>query len=80
LTHSVIGVIWPIQVRALFALPPTGKESAVKVQNRGMSMVYQRLEANNDVQHRSKSGSWKQRVTPELDPIPVQYSVIEFQR
>ena len=55
-------------------------ESAETIQNHGMSVVYQRLEANKDVEHRSKSGSWKQRVTPKLDLIPDQYSTVEFQR
>ena len=65
----------------LFALtsPPTGK-ALKKIQNHSMSVVYQRLEANKDVEHRSKFGSWKQRVTPKLDLIPDQYSTVEFQR
>jgi len=77
--NGVIDVIWPIQVRirsVLFTLAPHCQNTE-KVQNHGMSVVYQRLEANKDVQHRSKSGSWKQRVFPKLDLIPVQYFIIE---
>lgn len=51
--------------------------NAEKAQNHGMSVVYHCLEANKDIQHRSKFGSWKQRVTPKLDLIPVQYSISE---
>ena len=39
------------------------RQTAEKVQNHGMSVVYQGLEANKDFQHRSKSGPWTQSST-----------------